>query len=126
MRVCARGAADTGFVDIGRKGDSSLDVLVGEIGEVTGVDDAIVPPTPMRDVTGTILRGAFRVMEQDVGGMIAAGVTSAGLCGEPMAITKGMLEVDAALILRSGGDDCWKGVADVDPAEPARERNGAG
>jgi predicted polyphosphate/ATP-dependent NAD kinase len=115
------------LVETGLNGDSSLDVSVGEIGDVTGVEDAIVPPTPMRDVTGTILSGAFRVMEQDVGGMIAAGVTNAGLCGDPIAITKGMLEVDAALILRSGGDGGWKGiVADVDPAEPARRRKAAG
>jgi hypothetical protein len=101
LRVCA---ADVGFVEVGLKGDSSLEVSVGEIGEVTGVEDAIVPPTPMRDVTATILRGALRVMEQDVGGMLVAGVTNAGLCGDPMAITNGMLEADAALILRSGGD----------------------
>lgn len=71
---------------------------LGETGDVTGVVDAIVPPTPMREVTGMILSGWFRVMEH--------GVTKAGLCGDPMAITKGILELDAALPLRSDAAVC--------------------
>jgi hypothetical protein len=99
LRVCDK---STGLVDAGLSGGSSINMFVGETGDVTGVDDAIVPPTPMRDVTGVILSGAFRVIEHDVGGMVATGVTSVGLCGDPMPITKGMLELDAALNFRSG------------------------
>lgn len=91
-----------GFVDADLSGKSSPITLVGDTGEVTGVVDAIVPPSPMRDVTGMILRGWFRVMEHAAGGMLVTGVTKAGLYGEPMAITKGLLDVDAALPLRSG------------------------
>jgi hypothetical protein len=89
-------------VDAGLSGGSSINMSVGETGDVTGVDDAMVPPTPMRDVTGVILSGAFRVIEHDVGGIVATGVTSAGLCGDPMPIIKGMLELDAPLNFGSG------------------------
>lgn len=98
LRVC--GTA-TGFVDTGLKGGSSMDISVGEMGDETGVDDAIVPPTPTREVTGLIFRGAFLVMEHGVGCMVMAGATRAGLCGEPMPMTKEILELDAVLSLRS-------------------------
>ena len=68
-----------------------------------GVEDAIVPPTPTRDVVVMMLSGAAR---PEVGDMLDIGLTRAGLWGEPMEMTKGMLELDAALSLRSGGDDC--------------------
>jgi hypothetical protein len=86
-------------------------------------DDAIVPPTPARDVFVLILRGAFRVMAQEESGMVIAGSMRAGLCGEPMAMTKGVLELDAVLGLRSSGEESgsrgegmevfrgWRGVA---------------
>jgi hypothetical protein len=104
LRICATGATEVGLVAVGLTGNSSLEVSVGEIGEVTGVEEAMVPPTPVRDKTGLILSGAFLVIAHDVGGMLTTGVTRAGLCGEPMAMTNGMLEFDAALNLRSGGD----------------------
>lgn len=124
LRVCG---CSTGLVDAGLSGGSSIDVSVGETGEVTGVDDAMVPPTPMREVTGMIFNGAFRVMGHDVGGIVATGVTSAGLCGEPMAITKGMLELDAALTFRSGDDGGWiEALVMAELADPARGRSIAG
>jgi hypothetical protein len=77
---------------MGRKG-ASREASVGEM----GVEDAIVPPTPTRDV----MSGGRR---PDVGDMLNIGLTRAGLWGEPMDMTKGMLEPDAALSLRSSGD----------------------
>jgi hypothetical protein len=88
------------LVVVGRKGGSREEVSVGEM----GVEDAIVPPTPMRDVTGMILRGALRAMGAGVGEMLVIGFMRAGLWGEPMDMTKGTLELDAALSLRSGGE----------------------
>jgi hypothetical protein len=82
-----------------------------------GVDDAIVPPTPTRDV----MSGGRRVGGGD------AGLETAGLWGEPMDLTKGMLEVDAALSLRSGGDASWFDVfAVVELTDPVRDRRMAG
>lgn len=56
------------------------------------------------------------------------GETSAGLCGEPIAITKGTFELDAVLGLRvcEVGGACTTMV--LEPAEPSRERRvrGAG
>lgn len=96
---------DTGLgVDV-FGGGSGLDASVGEIGEVTGVDEAMVPPTPVREMDALIVSGALRVIEQGVGGRLVVGVNKAGLCGEPMAITKGMFDPEAALNLRSGGGD---------------------
>jgi hypothetical protein len=85
------------------------EIFVDTTGDVTGVVDAMVPPTPARDVPVLILRGAFLVIEHDVGGMLAAAGTRAGLWGEPIAMTKGMLELDAALSFRSDGDESWAG-----------------
>lgn len=99
-----------------------LEVSVGEIGEVTGVDEAIVPPTPVRSVGDTSF--TFPVMEHAVGATVAEGVISAGLCGEPIAITKGTFELDAVLGLRAGDEGCaW---FEVDPVEPVRERKASG
>lgn len=97
-------------------------IAVGSVGDETGVDEAIVPPTPVRDVAG-ILSGALRVMEHAVGTIaIGGGVIRAGLCGEPMPITKGVLEVEAALSLRSGGAGTVAGVPGlICPCEPARD-----
>ena len=94
----------TGFVDIGRVGGSNAVVSIRERGEDKGVEEAIVPPTPVREIGSVIFNGALRVIEQLVGIMAADVVIRAGLCGEPMAMTKGTLELDVVLILRSGGD----------------------
>jgi hypothetical protein len=74
-----------------------------------GVEDAMVPPTPVREVGGVILSDAFRVIEQLDGSTAAGGVFRSGLCGEPMAMTKGMLETEAALSFRSGRGEEWTG-----------------
>jgi hypothetical protein len=104
-----------GLVAMGRKG-ASREVSVGEM----GVEEAIVPPTPMRDVTS----GGRRA---DVGDMLDIGLTRAGLWGEPMDMTKGMLELDAALNLRSGGDGSWVEMWPVvEVTDPVRERSIAG
>jgi hypothetical protein len=66
-----------GAVDL--VGGSGQEISVGETGVVPGVVEAMVPPTPAREALGTILSGAYLVMEQAVGGMIAAGATSVGL-----------------------------------------------
>jgi hypothetical protein len=97
-------------------------------GKPTGVDDAMVPPTPAREVaSGLILRGAYLVIEHGVGSMLVAGVMRAGLCGEPMAMTNGTLELEAALSFRSEGENDRIGVsAALDPADIARERSVAG
>jgi hypothetical protein len=75
-------------------------VVVGEANDISvgdmGVEEAIVPPTPTRDVTGTILRGA------GVGDVLGMRCMRAGLCGDPIDMTKGMLELDAVLSLRDG------------------------
>lgn len=90
----------------------------GSTGEVTDVVEAIVP----RAVGGTILSGAYRVMEHAVGAVMAVGGMSVGLWDEGMPMTQGMLELDAALSLRSGG---WV-IAVVEPLEAARKRCTAG
>ena len=105
MRVGVEGATGIGLVVVRIEGESNSRRSFGEMGEVTGVEDAMVPPTPVREVVGLIFSGAFLVMEHDVGGMLPTGETRAGLCGEPIAITNGILELDAPLKLRSGGDD---------------------
>jgi hypothetical protein len=121
LRVCGTGV---GFVDAGLKGGSSIDVSVGEIGEVTGVDEAMVPPRPMREVAGLILSGAFLVMEHGVGCIATAGAAREVLCGEPMRMTEGMLGLDAALSLRSCGVSSWMDVFAMTPlANPARKRS---
>jgi hypothetical protein len=47
-------------------------------GEVMGVDDAIVPPIPVRDAGGIMLSGALRMIEQLVGSVAASGGIRAG------------------------------------------------
>ena len=96
-----------GLVDIGLGGGCKPPISDRVIGEETGVGDAIVPPIPGRDVGGASLSGALRVIEQHVGIKVTDDVFRAGLWGEPIAITKGMLGFDAALSLRSGGGDAW-------------------
>ena len=105
LRVCTAGVDDTGLVGCGFGGGSGLETSVGEVGDVMGVEDAIVPPTPDLDTDELILRGAFRVIEHGVGGMPVVGVMRAGLCGEPIAMTNGILDAEATLSLRSGGGD---------------------
>lgn len=75
--------------------------------------DAMVPPTPVRSVGAT-----FPVMEHAVGGIVAVGGISAGLWGEPIAITKGTLELDEVLG-RRGGEAV---LIMLEPADPSRER----
>lgn len=70
----------------------------GEVGDVIGVVDAIVLPMPVRKLGETILR--LPVIEQELRGTIAVDVVRAGLWGEPMAMTNGILEFDAVLGLR--------------------------
>jgi hypothetical protein len=94
-----------GLVDIGLKGSSNPAASGCEMGELTVAEDAMVQLTPLRELGGVTLSGAFRVIEQTVGSTAADGVIRAGLCGEPMAMTKGMLEVDAVFSLRSGGGE---------------------
>jgi len=121
LRVCG---TTTGFVDTGPKGGCSMEVLVGEMGDETGVDDAIVPPTPTREVTALILRGAFLVIEHGVGCIRTAGAMRTGLCGEPMPMTKGILEPDAALSLRSWDASTGAGMLVMtELADPARGRS---
>lgn len=97
---------------------------MGETGDVTGVEDAMVPPTPAREAVVMILRGALRVMEQAVGAMVAVGATRAGLWGEPIPMTNGTLELDPPLNLRSGGDEAWSWMfAVVEPVVSARDRS---
>lgn len=107
LRACDENAedTDTGLLVDDFGGGSGLEASDGETGEVTGVEEAMVPPTPVLEIDELILSGALRVIEQGVDGMLVVGVSRAGLCGEPMAITKGIFEPDAALILRSGGGD---------------------
>jgi hypothetical protein len=113
-----------GLVDIGRGGGSSPVASVRETGEDRGVEEAIVPPTPVREMGGVIFSGALRVIEQLVGITAADGVIRAGLYGEPIAMTKGTLESDAVLNLRSGGGGDWIGWSFVaDAADPALRRS---
>lgn len=44
-----------GFAAVIFDSGSGRELSVGEVGDVTGVNEAIVPPTPIRDVGGTIL-----------------------------------------------------------------------
>ena len=94
-----------------RLGSAEVDLLFGrtvlkkdcfaDTGEVTGVVDAMVLPIPaVRRVGESTLR--FLVMEHGEGDNVAVGTMSAGLCGEPIAMTKGMLVLDAVLGLREG------------------------
>lgn len=123
LRVSGASASRMGFVVLGLGGGSTSDASHGESGRQMGVDDAMVPPTPAREVaTGVILRGAYLVIEHGVGSIVVAGVIKAGLCGEPMAMTKGILELEAALSFRSEGADSRIGSALLEPAEPARAR----
>jgi hypothetical protein len=79
-----------------------FEASVGDMGYVTGVVEAIVPPTPVLDVGLVTLTATFLVIEQLVGGTLAVGAIRAGLCGEPMAITKGTFALDEVLGLRGG------------------------
>lgn len=73
------------------------------VGDERGVKDAIVPPTPVLDVVEEVFCGAaWRVC-----GMFFAATAMAGLWGEPIAMTKGMSALEAALSLRSGRDEDW-------------------
>jgi hypothetical protein len=54
------------------------EVLVASV-DLTGVVDAIVPPTPVRNVGLVTLTAVFLVIEQLVGGTLAVGATRAGL-----------------------------------------------
>jgi hypothetical protein len=90
------------LVEIGLKGSSNPTASEFEIGERIGVGDAIILPNPIREVGGVFLSGAFRVIEQAVGNTAGDDVIRAGLDGEPIAMTKGVLEADVALKLRSG------------------------
>jgi hypothetical protein len=84
--------------------DGNFIVSVGETGDVRGVEEAIVPPTPIRDVDEAILSGCvyFPVMEPGVG-VIEPRATRARLCGEGMPMTNGvLLTVDPVLIFRCG------------------------
>ena len=71
----------------------------GSIGEVNGVELAIVPPTPallVGDLSGAEL---LPVIEQVVGWTAVTGLMS-GLCGEGIPMMNGMLLADALLPLR--------------------------
>lgn len=96
-----------------------MDDPVGEIGDVTGVVEAMVLPMPVRKVGETML--SLAVMEHALGGTEVLGEMRAGLWGEPMAMTKGMLELDAMLGRRDGATG-------PELAEFSRDRNckGAG
>jgi hypothetical protein len=79
LRTTAPSVDCVGLVDIGGGGGSKPPISVRETGEKTGVEDAIVPPIPGRDVGGVIFSGALRVIEQLVGIMVADDVIRAGL-----------------------------------------------
>lgn len=119
LRAGIEDAMGVDLVVAGLEGGSGHAILVGEIGEVMSVEDAMVPPTPVRGVAELIFIGAFLVIEHDVGAVMAVGAIRAGLCGEPIAMTKGMLELDAALNLRSGDKgNSFDACGIVEPAEP--------
>ena len=107
LRLCPVAAGED-CVGIGEE----LPILVGED---RGVEDAIVPSMPALDVT-----------EEDlckrVTGWFLAATAIAGLCGEPIAITKGILVLDVPLTLRSvlDDDDCRLLLNALDP-DPTRE-----
>lgn len=103
-----------------------MEASVGEMGDVRGVEEAIVPPKPVRDVGEETLSGAhLPVMEHVVGVITAVGAMSAGLCGEPIAMTKGMLLPDPVLNFRCGEEGCMFAVLDFsDPARVGRESDG--
>lgn len=59
--------------------------------------------------------------------MLDEGVIRAGLCGDPMPITNGILEAEALLSFRSGGDAVEMGLLEVlDPVELALGRSMTG
>jgi hypothetical protein len=123
LRVSGADVSRMGLVVLGLGGGGRSGASPGESGRPTGVDDAMVPPTPAREVASVLmLRGAYLVIEHGVGSMLVAGVMRAGLCGEPMAMTNGILELEAALSFRSEGENDRIGVsAALDPADIARE-----
>lgn len=98
-----------------------LAALVGVLGEVTGVVEAIVPPKPVLKLGETTFR--FVVIGPVVTDIGGGGAMRAGLWGEPIAITKGTLEFDEVLGLREGGE-----AMALELVEPSRDRNcnGAG
>jgi hypothetical protein len=71
---------------------------------VSGVELAIVPPTPVLPVEDCTFKGAFDtlfpVMEQVEGGTVDVGLISAGLCGDGIPIMNGILLDDALLAFR--------------------------
>lgn len=89
LRLCPVGA---GGAAVGIS--SALLVLVGD---ARGVEEAIVPLSPVLEVANEFFCGR-------VTGLFFAATAMAGLCGEPMAMTKGMAVLDEALSLRSGRD----------------------
>jgi hypothetical protein len=81
-----------------RVGVSGVDGA-SEAGEVMGVNDAIVPLIPVREVgDNTMLSGALRVIEQLVESIAVYGAMRAGLCGNSVSMTKSVDE--AVLSLR--------------------------
>lgn len=97
------------------------DALMGKVGDVMGVLDAIVPPTPVLKAGETTTRLA--VIGYVVGVTEGGGDTRAGLWGDPIAMTKGIVELEAVLGRREGGE-----AMALELAEPSRDRNcnGAG
>lgn len=106
--------------------DGNFIVPAGETGDARGVEEAIVPPTPVRDVDEAILSGCGYVLVMEPGvGVIEARATRERLCGEGMPMTNGvLLTVDPVLIFRCS-DDSGK-VALLGFVDPARGRGEKG
>jgi hypothetical protein len=87
--------------------------LGGDTGDDTGVVDAIVPPTPVLNIGLEILAAAAAPM---------AGDMNAGLWGEPIPITKGVLVLEDVLGRRSEGCGCGE-LRGNDVVGSSRERD---
>jgi hypothetical protein len=69
----------------------------------------------------------FLVIEQVGCGTLAVGATRAGLCGEPIAMTKGTFKPGGSLGLRGGEEDAVVGrFALFEASEPSRDRKTSG
>jgi hypothetical protein len=104
---------------------AGLEVSVGDVRELIGAEDAIVPPTPALDIAGSTDGAGLPVMEYGFRVIEVVEATIGRLCGDGIPMTKGvLLAVDPVLMFRCG-EERWV-FAVLELADPARGRGEKG